>query len=98
MTDLSNSTTPVKALFAAIIARGEGDRLSQLAAESTLVQLARAAGEDFEDELIASMADWLTEHLPSASRAEAERAARVDVMHHVTRPLRLMNYEPQGNA
>jgi hypothetical protein len=36
--------------------------------------------------------------LPGASRDEAERAVRIDVMRHVTRPLLLMGYEPWGSA
>ena len=72
--------------------------MCQLAAESTLVQLAEAAGANFEEELVARMVDWLTHSLPSASRDEAERAVRVDVTRHVTRPLRLMGYEPWGSA
>jgi hypothetical protein len=78
--------------------QGRGDPMCQLAAESTLVQLAEAAGANFEEELVARMVDWLTHSLPSASRDEAERAVRVDVTRHVTRPLRLMGYEPWGSA
>ena len=88
----------VSALFTAMIARAAGELACQLTAESTLVQLAEAAGANFEEELIARMVDWLTHSLPGASRDEAERAVRIDVMRHVTRPLRLMGYEPWGSA
>jgi hypothetical protein len=75
-----------------------GDRARVAEAEAALLELAQAGGPDFEEELVAGVADMLAGSLPGATREEAEQAARVDVKRHLTWPMRLARAAPWGHA